>query len=289
MRAPAFQFYPKQWLGDDKVMAMSWDARAMHMHLICIAWQQDPPCTLPDDDLMIRRWLGNPKKWEDLRNQIFAAWKMVDGRWIQKGLLEQFERQTGYRESRKKGSDARWGNNAYASPNSCINDALLSSSSSSTSFTSENPTPRRPKSGHSELAPVPLLEVVVFELPLSDKSVYGVPQSLYSEYVNLYPGVNVMAQLAAMRGWLISNPRKGKTRRGITAFMANWLNNEQNRNGGKSNGGSNGKSALERIQELATETAANRAGSGSATGDHRQTGEHQTGGDVGKAPDALSF
>jgi hypothetical protein len=129
MKAPAFQFYPKQWLGDDKVMAMSWDARAMHMHLICIAWQQDPPCTLPDDDAMLRRWLGNPRGWESLKRQIFAAWKLIDGRWVQTGLLEQFGRQAAYRESRKRGADARWGTHAYASSNECITDALQSTSS----------------------------------------------------------------------------------------------------------------------------------------------------------------
>jgi hypothetical protein len=114
MDSPAFQFYPKQWLGDDKVLAMDWDARAMHMHLMCIAWQQTPPCTLPDDDAIIRRWLGNPKKWVYLKNQIFSAWKMNNGRWLQSGLLEQYNKQSNYRESRKAGSDARWGKDAHA-------------------------------------------------------------------------------------------------------------------------------------------------------------------------------
>jgi uncharacterized protein YdaU (DUF1376 family) len=137
MRAPAFQFYPKQWLGDDKVMGMDWDARAMHMHLMCIAWQQDPPCTIPDDDAMMRRWLANPENWPDLKAQILTAWKLTDGRWSQAGLLAEFNKQTAFRESRKNGAKSRWSCNAHAdahaSTNSCINDALQSSSSSSTS------------------------------------------------------------------------------------------------------------------------------------------------------------
>lgn len=143
MRAPAFQFYPKQWLGDDKVMAMSWEARGMHMHLMCIAWQQDPPCTLPDDDALLCRWLSNPRKWSDLKGQIFTAWKLIEGRWQQGGLLAEFDKQTSYRESRKNGADKRWSKDARAvhmhstcipnaSANSCINDALQSSTSSST-------------------------------------------------------------------------------------------------------------------------------------------------------------
>lgn len=102
MSAPAFQFYPKQWLGDDKVMLMSWAARGMHFHLMCISWQQDPPCTLPDDDEMIAAWLGHPENFEALKTQIFRAWKKEDGRWLQSGLLKEFQKQTAYRESRSK-------------------------------------------------------------------------------------------------------------------------------------------------------------------------------------------
>lgn len=143
MKSPAFQFYPKQWLGDDKVLAMDWNARAMHMHLMCIAWQQSPPCTLPDDDGMIRRWLGNPKRWEALKIQILAAWKMVDGRWLQSGLLTEFEKQAAYRESRKSGSNARWKDHAHASEMECITDALLFPSS----ITSTKPLEATPLPG----------------------------------------------------------------------------------------------------------------------------------------------
>ena len=141
MKAPAFQFYPKQWLGDDKVMAMDWDARAMHMHLICIAWQQEPPCTLPDDDDMIRRWLGNPRKWEMLKSQIFTAWKRENGRWIQPGLVAQFVRQSTFSKTRRDAANTRWEKEkayAYALHVQCENDALQSSSTSSSSLTSEN-------------------------------------------------------------------------------------------------------------------------------------------------------
>lgn len=131
MSAPAFQFYPKQWLGDDKVLAMDWNARAMHMHLMCIAWQQHPPCTLPDDDAMIRRWLGNPRGWDVLKTQIFSAWVKEEGRWLQHGLLRQYNKQSAYSESRKEGAKARWNKDACASDMQCTNDALLSSSSSS--------------------------------------------------------------------------------------------------------------------------------------------------------------
>ncbi len=133
-KAPSFQFYPKQWLGDDKVMLMDWDARGMHLQLMCIAWQQDEPCTLPDDDEIIKKWLGNPKRWNELKKQIFRAWKLKNGRWIQEGLLREYNKQRDFSESRRKNALKRWEgkdnkNNASALQVHSKCDALQSSSS----------------------------------------------------------------------------------------------------------------------------------------------------------------
>jgi hypothetical protein len=69
----------------------------------------------------------------------------------------------------------------------------------------------------------------VFELPLKDGSSYGLPQDLYDEYVEGYPAIKVMEQLAAMRTWLLSNPGKRKTRAGIKKFINGWLARERDK------------------------------------------------------------
>jgi hypothetical protein len=101
-KPPSWQHYPKQWLGDDKIMLMSWEAKGMHHHLMCIAWQQDPPCTLPDDEEMIQAWLNNPPNWEVLREQIFRSWQKIGSRWLQPGLLRAWERSLLYSKNAKK-------------------------------------------------------------------------------------------------------------------------------------------------------------------------------------------
>src|SRR6188474_1476428 len=108
-RAPAFQFYPKQWLGDDQVLLMDWDARGMHVHLMCIAWQQEPPCSLPNDDSALKKWCGNPKRWRKVKDQILSAWKVIGDRLVQEGLLREYEKQRNYSESRRQAAEARWG------------------------------------------------------------------------------------------------------------------------------------------------------------------------------------
>jgi hypothetical protein len=96
--APAFQFYPKQWLGDDRILEMDWDARAMHLHLMCVAWQQSPPGTLPADERRVRRLLGNPKDWARLGPQILSAWVQIGDRFAQRGLLREAEKQARKRQ-----------------------------------------------------------------------------------------------------------------------------------------------------------------------------------------------
>jgi hypothetical protein len=133
MSAPAFQFYPKQWLGDDKVLLMDWDARAMHLHLMCIAWQQsdEHPCSLPDDDISWKKWCGNARNFSVLLKQIRSAWVLENGRWYQPGLLRQWEKQQRFSNSRSENANKRW-EKAHASASSvqCERDAFLSSSSS---------------------------------------------------------------------------------------------------------------------------------------------------------------
>ena len=131
----------------------------------------------------------------------------------------------------------------------------------------------------------------VFELPLADKSIYEVPQKLFNEYVRAYPGVSVMAELGKMRIWLISNPKKGKTRRGMPAFMNNWLNTAQNdasKIGGKYNGISTKQSVQDVLRELGAETGADRTGGSDAARGAGEAGEPAThavvGGTTAKFP-----
>lgn len=45
----------------------------------------------------------------------------------------------------------------------------------------------------------------------------------------LFPAVDVHAQMLKMSAWCINNPRKRKTKRGITVFINSWLSKEQDR------------------------------------------------------------
>lgn len=69
----------------------------------------------------------------------------------------------------------------------------------------------------------------VLTLPLNDGSEYPISPDYIAEMQALFPAVDVYQQLLKMRAWCINNPKKRKTKRGITAFINNWLSKEQDR------------------------------------------------------------
>ncbi len=76
-------------------------------------------------------------------------------------------------------------------------------------------------------------EQSVAMIPLADGSEFPVPASLASEYAAAYPGVDVASELAQVRAWCLSNPRKRKTKTGVRRFLNSWLDRAQNQVGGQ--------------------------------------------------------
>lgn len=71
----------------------------------------------------------------------------------------------------------------------------------------------------------------VITLPLNTGDEYPITQALVEELATLYPAVDVPQQLRAMRGWLIANPAKRKTKAGVRRFVNAWLAKDQDRGG----------------------------------------------------------
>jgi hypothetical protein len=107
--------------------------------------------------------------------------------------------------------------------------------SASVSILFNRPEPSMNRPEPSSLAPSVIKQrsmpeaMTVFDLPLIGGKEYGVPQKLYNEYVAAFPGVSVMAELARLRVWLLSNPTRMKTIKGMPRFMNHWLSKEQDR------------------------------------------------------------
>lgn len=97
-RPPSIQWYFKQYLGDNDVLKMDWEASGMHVWLLNLCIQEEPPGSIPNDMAVIRRWLRNPSDdvWRRVQPQIFTAWKFRDGRWFNEGMVRACTRKANY-------------------------------------------------------------------------------------------------------------------------------------------------------------------------------------------------
>lgn len=55
------------------------------------------------------------------------------------------------------------------------------------------------------------------------KEDYPIPPSFIQDMRECYPQIDIDRELIKMRAWLISNPNKLKTHRGMKRFINSWL------------------------------------------------------------------
>lgn len=66
------------------------------------------------------------------------------------------------------------------------------------------------------------LVLMTFEVVGTPK-MWGLPQSLMDKFQEAYPDLNVLAECRKADAWLVANPTKRKTARGMSAFLNRWL------------------------------------------------------------------
>lgn len=86
-----------------------------------------------------------------------------------------------------------------------------------------SPEPAEPSAGAQE-QPAP---EAVITLPLNTGAEHPVTRGEIDQWAALYPAVNVEQALRNMKGWLIGNSTRRKTRAGIGKFIQAWLAKEQ--------------------------------------------------------------
>jgi uncharacterized protein YdaU (DUF1376 family) len=142
-RAPAFQFYPKDFLADERVRLMSMPERGVYITAICLCWSEG---TLPADSQTLSRLMGMPvtafrKLWPALEG-CFRVSPRDASRLIHPRLERERQKQRAYRrrqaDNGRKGGRPPQSGKPTANPslsqqlNQSPSSTLISSSSSST-------------------------------------------------------------------------------------------------------------------------------------------------------------
>ena len=110
-----------------------------------------------------------------------------------------------------------------------IRDKILDTRYNSTDIDSNNNSNSNNTNAQHEQQDCSLPKENIFiTLSLNDNSEFEVTESFLNELKPLYPMVDVEQEFRNMKGWLLGNPKKRKTRTGIKRFITNWLSNKQN-------------------------------------------------------------
>jgi hypothetical protein len=165
-KAPAFQFYPKDFLTDDKVLEMSSELRGMYITLLCVDWLNDGFYAGSVLKLAGFDWMTDSgairDDSQDIKDQLLACFVphltkegYVTNPRLQRERKAQEDNRLKHVASGKKGAEKRWesDSDAIVSPSPENSTATVSpmakngssSSSASSSSDLDIPTPRTPE------------------------------------------------------------------------------------------------------------------------------------------------
>jgi uncharacterized protein YdaU (DUF1376 family) len=104
-KPPYFPFYVQDFSSDGIVEAMTTQQVGAYILLLCKSWREDPPGSLPSNDLTLSRWSRmTSDEWTASRDGVLAAFTLgTDGRYYQKRMREEYKKLV---DLYKKRSDA---------------------------------------------------------------------------------------------------------------------------------------------------------------------------------------
>jgi len=210
-KRPAFQFYPGDWLGSQRVALLSLEEEGAYLRLLASCWQHG---SIPSDPEKIARLIGKgasttlattlatmfqPHPYESalLVHDRLEREREKQDAWAEKS-------REGGRKSAEKRQNLKGGSTTLQPPlegclpNGSNQKATLQSSSTSTSSnTSSNE-----------------------EVGADRKKPYLLDEEFWEEMKRHYPDIDVEAESRKMDAWLLAHPGRQKTRK----FVIAWLN-----------------------------------------------------------------
>jgi uncharacterized phage protein (TIGR02220 family) len=111
---PYFPLYVNDFASSGRVEAMTTTAVGAYILLLCKAWHEKPPASVPNNDSILARWARlNEAEWAICKPLVLSAFTLrKDNRWHQKRLREEYDKLQRYFQTRsnsgKKGAENRW-------------------------------------------------------------------------------------------------------------------------------------------------------------------------------------
>ncbi len=226
-KRPAFQFYPKDFLSDVRVMHMSNTERGIYITLLCICWLEE---TIPGDiatlsklararpDRFTKMWSASLQKCFCMTDDGNYRHKRLDEERAKQGVFRQIQRKKGEASGLARRTAVQFGSRSVEpNTNSPISDLL-----SSSSYVQEE---------SRELLPHSRPAFLIFPVTGTKGHEWPLTETLVLKWSTSYPALDIRAESRKALAWIEANPRQKKTFGGMPAFMVRWFNRATDRGG----------------------------------------------------------
>ena len=223
---PYMQLYVADYLAD--TMHLTVDQHGAYMLLIMNYWQTGKP--LPDIDQRLQCVCRTTAEhWQELRPAVEEFFIVEQGYWFHNRIDLDLEKVLAKSDSARRAAKKRH-KPAPASNESCERNASAEQTHMQTGChtdtDTDTDTDKQQGSAPSGESPSAKAESSL-EFPTKLGEIFQLDESFALELRNTYPRIDVAHQLQKARLWLIANPSKQKTLKGMTRFLNNWMNNQK--------------------------------------------------------------
>lgn len=254
---PFMQLYVSDFIGD--TLHLSTEQIGAYMLMLMAMWNAGGK--LPSDDAKLARVTRmSVKKWKSISADLMPFFVPADGTITHNRLTKELRKSESKSQSRAAAGADGGRAKALKENNARMAIATAKSQHLPDTITREDTSSLRSDVSSEPDKSAPTSPTVI-ELPALQGDLVAISQTDVSEWVGAFPAVNVDQKLKAIRAWLIANPKKRKTARGMKRFVVSWLSREQDRGGGSLSGAGppNRETEFARNQRECTEALERRA------------------------------
>ena len=233
-KAPAFQFYTGDWIQDTRILTLA--TRGIWIDMLCFMWRSPERGILKMSCEQFARLLSCTR--EEVKTAIAELAVTCNANVTESnGIVTIINRRMAREERERISTRCRVAKHrAVLLKQKCNASVTLPSSSSSSSSTkvlnielsNDNSSPELNKKASGEI-PQKINSEITIELPLNDGTLYPITADVIANTSELYPAVDIEQAFRNMKGWLLADPKRRKTKRGIKRFYTGWLSRAQDK------------------------------------------------------------
>jgi uncharacterized protein YdaU (DUF1376 family) len=204
-KRPAFQFYPGDWLGSQRVSLLTLEEEGAYLRLLASCWQHG---SIPSDPDKIARLIGKGSSTNLATTlaTMFQQHPTESTLLVHDRLEREREKQDAWSEKCREGGKKSAELRKLSKGSSTLVEGLLEGSSNKKATLLLQSTSTNTSSNE--------------EVGADRKKTYLLDEEFWSEMRRHYPEIDVDAESRKMDAWLLARPGRKKTRQ----FVINWLN-----------------------------------------------------------------